>query len=120
MKIYRKVTLISSIILLIMTILILIRRKQHKCIDSVRKVNNILEKGGFARTCDKLKLKSVSECNKYDDEMVKRHSHSYLESQLEDCPSYINNTKVHFHPEEKNYPLSFSILAHKDPVQFSR
>ena len=120
MKKYRKVILISSIIALIMTILILIRKKQNKCIDSVRKVNNILDKSDFARTCDKLKLKSSSECNEYDNEMLQRHSHSYLERQLEDCPSYINNTKVHFHPEEKNYPLSFSILAHKDAVQFSR
>ena len=120
MKKYRKITLISSIIVLIMTILILIRRKENKCIDSVRKVNNILERSGFARTCDKLKLKSSSECNKYDDEMLQRHSDSYLERELEHCPSYINNTKVNFHPEEKHYPLSFSILAHKDPVQFSR
>ena len=120
MRKYRKVGLISSIILLFMTIFIFIRRKQNKCIDSVGKVNNILEKSGFDRTCDKLKLKSSSECNDYDNEMLKRHSDSNLERELEHCPSYINNTKVHFHPEEKNYPLSFSILAHKDAVQFSR
>lgn len=120
MKKYRKITLIFSIILLFITIFIFIRRKQNKCIDSVRKVNNILEKSGLSRTCDKLKLKSSPECYEYDNEMLKRHSDSNLERELEHCPSYINNTKVHFHQEETNYPLSFSILAHKDAVQFSR
>ena len=120
MKRGRKVILFSSISFLIMTITILVWRKQYQCIDSVRKVNNLLEKNGFRKTCDKLKLKSLSDCNKYDKEMLKRHSSSNLKRELDHCPSYINNTKVSFHPEEKNYPLSFSILAHKDAVQFSR
>ena len=120
MKKYRKVTLISSIIFLIMTVFIFIRGKQNKCINSVRKVNYILEKSGLSRTCDKLKFKSSSECNEYDSEMLKSHSDSNLEHELQHCPSYINNTKVNFHPEEKTFPLSFSILAHRDAVQFSR
>ena len=118
----RRCYFILTIIILLPTAFIIKKVNEKVCIESVQEVNDILlYKSGFSnRTCKKLHVKTATECNQYDEKMFKEHSDSHLELELDNCFSYINNTKVKFNTEEKKTPLAFSILTHTDAVQLSR
>ena len=123
MRKVRTFCFIFTIGVILLTLLIVKRIKQSDYINSVEKVNDILQRRGsthWADRCAKLKVKTKEECNEYDMAMSARHTDVHLSRQLEDCSAYITHTRVSFHPGEKKTPLAFSILAHRDAVQLSR
>ena len=110
-------------IILVATFFIIEDMKENVCLNSVKKVNSFLNRNGFSKltdSCQKLSVQSKEECNEYDQKMSNKFTDINLERELDNCETYINNTKVNFHLEEKETPLAFSILTHKDAVQLSR
>lgn len=95
-------------------------RSKHECINTVIAVNEDLDKKGRHTMCQKQQLKSADECNSFQEDSKLKSKDEYLDLQLNDCAGYIEDTKVDSEDIEKETPLAFSLLAHKDANQLSK
>ena len=112
---------IATIPLLVTMIMIILYERQNSCINLVRKVNEELHQKGHNWTkCKKLQLTSAAECRMFDAETERLSSDAYLDSRLNTCSEYIQQSEVSFIGEKRIYPLAFSIITHKDPNQFAK
>ena len=112
---------IATIPLLVTMIMIILYERQNSCINLVRKVNEELHQKGHNWTkCKKLQLTSAAECRMFDAETERLSSDAYLDSRLNTCSDYIQQSEVSFIGEKRIYPLAFSIITHKDPNQFAK
>ena len=93
---------------------------ENYCINTVTQVNSELRAAGYNTSCPILKVTSAAECNTRRQNDIVTSSQDFLDGRLEACSNYIKDTTVPFHEEEKDHPLAFSILAHKDPYQFAK
>ena len=112
---------VSTIPLLVTTVMMILYQRQNSCINLVRKVNEELQQKGHNWTeCKKLQQASAAECNMFDAETERLSSDAYLDSRLNTCSDYIQQSEVSFIGEKRIYPLGFSIITHKDPNQFAK
>ena len=120
---WRKRKIILTVLVMILTLTILSYRSKHQCINSVKNVNKVLTKKGVKKMCEKQQVKSADECIAFEEASKLKSKNEYLDLQLNDCPKYIKDTKVDYSEsevEEKETPLAFSLLAHKDANQLSK
>ena len=94
--------------------------REYSCITTVTQVNTELRAAGYNISCPILQVTSAAECNIRRQNDLVTSSQDFLDGQLEACSNYIKDTAVPFHEKEKDHPLAFSILAHKDPHQFAK
>ena len=94
--------------------------REYSCITTVTQVNTELRATGYNISCPILQVSSAAECNTRRQNDLVTSSQDFLDGRLEACSNYIKDTAVTFHEEEKDHPLAFSILAHKDPHQFAK
>ena len=117
----RKSEILLAVSVLVIVLLILCSRaREHSCINTVDQVNRELLAAGFNKSCPILQVTSAADCNIRRQFDIVTSSQDYLDGQLDACSNYIKDTSVPFQKEEKEHPLSFSILAHKDPSQFAK
>ena len=94
--------------------------REYSCITTVTQVNTELRAAGYNISCPILQVSSAAECNTRRQNDLVTSSQDFLDGRLEACSNYIKDTEVNFHEEEKDHPLAFSILAHKDSHQFAK
>jgi len=113
--------LILLLLAMLLTMALVSYKAKHKCIRDVNSVNEEFEKFGLDKKCEKLQLNSAEECNAFEENSKMTSSEEYLDLQLDDCAQYIENTKVkHTSINEKDLPLAFSLIAHRDASQLSK
>ena len=117
---FRRKKELSAFLLIFTVFLVCLYKAKFSCVQTITEVNEKFKRLGFNGSCAKLTLGSAHDCDDYEKRTRKLQSEEFLDHQLDSCQSYIEQTKVNFHEEEKQYPLAFSILAHKDPVHFSK
>eukprot|EP00092_Neocalanus_flemingeri_P004033 GFUD01004341.1.p1 GENE.GFUD01004341.1~~GFUD01004341.1.p1 ORF type:complete len:406 (-),score=130.77 GFUD01004341.1:4-1221(-) len=106
---------------MMLTMMILRYRSKQECFATVTAVNDDLEKKGLHTMCKKQQVKSAEECNVFQEDSKLKSRDEYLDLQLDDCARYIEDTKVEYNEvKEKETPLAFSIMAHKDANQLSK
>ena len=117
----RKSEILLAVSVSVIVLLILCSRaREYSCINTIDQVNRELLAAGFNKSCPILQVTSAADCNIRRQFDIMTSSQDYLEGQLDACSNYIKDTSVPFQEEEKEHPLSFSILAHKDPSQFAK
>ena len=94
--------------------------REYSCINTVSQVNRELQAAGFNKTCPILQVTSAADCNARRQHDLVNSAQDFLDGQLDACSNYIKDTAVPFNDEEKDHPLAFSILAHKDASQFAK
>merc|ERR1719233_1236269 len=110
-----------TVLVMMLVLTILTYRSKHHCINTVNTVNDVLNKKGLKRMCDKQKVKTADECMLFEEEAKFKSTDEHLHLQLNDCHRYVEDMKVDFsEAKEKETPLAFSILAHKDAIQLSK
>ena len=112
--------LLAACVIVIILLILVTRAREYSCINTVNQVNRELQAAGINKSCPILQVTSSAECNTMRHLDLVTSSQDYLDGQLDACSNYIKDTSVPFQEEEKEHPLSFSILAHKDPSQFAK
>lgn len=120
-KMLRKSKIVMTVLVMMLVLTILSYRAKHHCINTVITVNDVLGKKGLKRMCEKQKLKTADECVLFEEDAKMKSKDEYLDLQLNDCHKYVEDIKVDIsEAKEKETPLAFSILAHKDAIQLSK
>ena len=101
---------------LIVSIVLCVEIFFNSCLGVVEEVNSELLRLGLNKTCAKLKIHSQQDC----DEFESRNRNQDFETDFQNCEMFIEKTKVNYHEEEKQYPMAFSILAHRDLVHLTK
>ena len=112
--------LVAASVTVVLLLILGGRAREYSCINTVSQVNRELTAAGLNRTCPILQVTSAADCNAKRQYDLVTSSQDFLDGQLGACSNYIKDTAVSFHDEEKDHPLAFSILAHKDPAQFAK
>lgn len=111
---------LSCLAVLGTVLLVMARARQSSCISAVTTINRELQNAGFNKSCPILQVTSAKECSTKQQYDRVISSEDFLDGQLAVCSNYIKDTWVPYKDEEKEHPLAFSILAHKDPAQFAK
>ena len=120
LKLRRSEILLAASVLVIVLLILCSRDREYSCINTVNQVNRELLAAGFNNSCPILQVTSSADCNIRRQFDIVTSSQDYLDGQLDACSNYIKDTSVPFQEEEKEHPLSLSILAHKDSSQFAK
>ena len=117
----RKHRLVLTLSVIMLTVMILRYRSNNDCITTVRAVNDDLDKQGLHTMCKKQQVKTAEECNSFQEDSKIKSKDEHLDLQLDDCFGYIEDTKVEYNKIiERETPLAFSIMSHKDANQLSK
>ena len=101
---------------LVVAIVVCVEIFFNSCLGVVEEVNSELLRLGLNKTCAKLRIQSQEDC----DEFESRNRNQDFESDFQNCEMFIEKSKVNYHEEEKQYPMAFSILAHRDLVHLTK
>ena len=115
-------TKLLLILLLIFFLLMLMKYKtENACIIAVKGVNADLTNLAMYKQCEKQKQNTAKSCNAYEEKSKARSTEDYLDSKLDNCHQYIQDTRVPYNSQyEAQIPLAFSLVAHKDGVNLSK
>jgi len=111
-------TIIGFLLLLLASCgLVAVHRWHNSCWNSVLQVRHHLG----SSPCSALRVTSSEQCRAYKAAVASRSTDAHLFTELDECSAYLNsNTEPEWSEEEKNLPLAFAILDHRDGAQLAK